>query len=1000
MANTADIGNVKSTAGTINHFVKAIQDNILEKNEELSSAPSSFINVLLDQMGALNSANFYEMLMIKQEAVKSTAKLRRSLVRYLNSEEFTGILGKPALYTFNLGFKIKDLIDYSVKIPGSADLYKITINKDSIVAMIDKPPFTLDNDIDVFMREVIEPDGSINNKFFAKYTTGISSVNSIISNPFIKSIIQVVDGEKYFILNLALRQYQRNYTEINSLNSSINKYEFSVDYPSNLYTFEVMYKPSNSADYVVLHGEPDGVQSKDGYNFSLVDKTIGTKSIKIKFSRNPEMFSPINGSSLKIITYTTDGSKGNFTIHNLSDGTPPIRGVQFNQDTDDIFQSAINKIVPIITISGSESSGGRDEMTIDELRDFVIRKSDSEVITLLELEEIAKSFGMRFSKERFDIIDIYYRLSGIVKTDKNIMDTTSGLVEFDLDKLQYSYLTSSRILSPKNLAKFNYNKFKLINIDEITPVSSYVNTFNKLDIDIHDREFFFPYFMRIDLSSYVDSKVYDMSVKDIRPMIFEYYNESSTSEASIDYCSIIRDPMNDIIYPGDIENVQYTFIKGSYSISCNVQISDLIYDEPLDDELIKVYITLAGFNGSYIINDDNITITKIDDTNKIINITAKIYTDCGIDEYDRLAITDGSIKKFPRQVNDDVTYLLDNTIDVSINISFKGTKRSDNIVYDTIPTSSDIANGFNGISAIYTLKDVNLFKNITNIIKPIIDIKVTRGDQLKYTENVEDYYEETIFERDSDGSIVYETVQLPGGESEQFPKILHRRFDTVYNSDGEVVYRHKVGDLKYDSSGNPVYENVDGTVVIEARDFPLVDRIYSEYSNYSKTIEAFNVLVNKVESFQNLSPTGTSGKLGILNTIGSGNYFFINRKTGTEELIDRLALSFQIGIKLDGEDIDSNLLIDSVKSSIVSYIQLNSTSQSISFMEMMSYVKENTYGIRYYELYKVNNYDEGVCHSIYTKQNINNFDIVTIKNAVNVVDGVMVFTPDIKVTII
>ena len=86
------IGSIKSTAGVINHFVKNIQDHLLNDEEELSKSPTSFVNLLLDQIGSINAANFFEMISIKQEAVKSTAKLRRSLIRYLNSEEITNIL--------------------------------------------------------------------------------------------------------------------------------------------------------------------------------------------------------------------------------------------------------------------------------------------------------------------------------------------------------------------------------------------------------------------------------------------------------------------------------------------------------------------------------------------------------------------------------------------------------------------------------------------------------------------------------------------------------------------------------------------------------------------------------------------------------------------------------------------------------------------------------------------------------------------------------------------
>ena len=636
---------------------------------------------------------------------------------------------------------------------------------------------------------------------------------------------------------------------------------------------------------------------------------------------------------------------------------------------------------------------------IEDLRDYVITKSDSKSITLIELEELASVKNLRLSKERSDILEIYYRLSGIVQSDATIVDSTSGLVELNLNKLRYSPLTSTYMLSPKTLINYLNEKFYLI--DNVTDILTYINTYNKLNLNISEREFFFPYFMRIDLSSYVDSKVYNMYVNDVRPMIFEFFNENSTSEASIDYCSILRNPMDDELYNEVIENVEYNRIKGTYKFICNIQISDTIYDQPLEDDLIRIYIKLIGSEKSYIINNDNLVITKIDDINKIIKIEAEIYTDCGIDIYDQITAVDNSVNVFPRQLNDDSTYLIESKFDLSINISFKGTKRSTDSLYDLILKSEDVADGFYGVSAIYTLKDVELLKNITNIIKPIIDVKVTRGERLRYTENVPDTYDQTIFETDEFDEIIYEDLTLPDGQVKQIPKILHRRFDIKYDEQENIIYKHLIGDFMYDEiTGEPLYENDEEVIYIEARDFPLLDRVYAENSTFKSTNDAFQALINTINSFQVLLPTGTSGKLGVLNTIGSGNYYFINRKTNIEEPIDRLALSFRIGVKPDGTDIDEDILIETIKSAIVSYVKTNSTNSTFSFMEMLDYIKTNNFGIKYFELYKVNDYDEGICHSIYSKSTETNFDIITIKNIVELTDNGIEFIPDIKVSII
>jgi len=995
MANT-ELANLKSTAGTINHLTKVISDSILSSNEELSRSPTSFINLLLDQIGTLNAINFYESLSIKQEAIKSTAKTKRSLVRFLNSTEFKGIYGKPASFTFSLGFRVKDIIETSVM--ESTNLYKLTINRDSIVAMLDKPSFSIDNNIDIYARKILV-GSTYEYRFFAKYDIVTGSVHSIVSNPFIKSFLQYIDGEQYFIMNLNLKQYTRSYNYFNALNSGSEKYEFNVQYVENLYAFEVLYKPTADSEDIILVGEPDGVVTIDGYNFSISENNSGNKSITIKFNRNPSYFHPVNGSSINIVLYTTTGTGGNFTIANWNDVDPQIRGLVLAQDMDNIYQKPINNLIPIVTIADITSSGGKGEMTIDELRDYVNRKDDIKLLTIPELENAAKAVNLRFAKERFDILEIYYKLSSIVKTDSTIIDTTSGLVELDIKKLHKSITTNTNILSPLDILKFNSSKFKIIDQDEISPIANYIQEYNKINFYMGGREFFFPFFMRLDLTSYVDAKIYDMSINETKPMIFEYYNSTSTSEASIDNISIIRDPLSEEILYHDSDTSDsdiYSVYRGKYTVSFNMQINELIYNSLDTEDVIRIYIKLIGKNGVFVITNDSI-ITTVDDTNNIINVRTEFYTDCGIDDYNRLAITEGSIQEFPRVTSPYSVYLIDEIVDMSVFISFKGTTRSN---YDDILTTNDKLNGFEGVSAVYTIKDIQLIKNITNTIKPIVDIKVSKGNQLLYTENIPETYEEVIFEVDGDGNNVEIPVTLPDGTIINTPKILHNIGDIVHDVNGNIIYRHIIGTPILDDNGYPRYTYPTETVFFELRDFPLVDRIFSEYGNYINTINAFKTIINKIEAFQVIGPTGSSGKLGVLNTTGAGEYYFINRKTGIEERLDRLSLSFSIGIKLLEDNVDTTTIFDNIRAEIVKYINDRATIVSTSFMEMMDYIKDTVFGIKYYELYKVNNYDEGICHSIYTKDNTDNYDIVTVKNIAYLENDELIFKPDIKLTVI
>lgn len=1018
MATT--IGNIKSTAGTINHIVEAIRSNVLGENEELSNSPTSFLNILLDQIGSINSANFFEMLTLKQETNKSTAKTRRALISYLNDSEFVGVLGNPAIYTFCIGFTLTDLLMYSI----GTSLKKITINRDTIISMLDKPQFTLDYNIDVYSKftgaDVDDPTNSSNIKnytFYAQYKVETSSVVGSVSNPFIKSYIKIVNGVQYFMMNLPMKQYSRTVKEYLSLNSATMKFEFDVNYLNNLYGFEVFYKENDNTSYRLLVGQHDGTFNKDGYNYSLKERTTGQKSLTIKFHRDPLKFSPINGSSLKIVIYTTEGERGNFYIQNWDKELPPINGIEFVQNRDIAEEDAIFSITPAITIIGPESTGGRNELSIDELRQFVIYKSNSKNITIPELELIAKAQGMLMEKERSDLLAIYFKLIGYIEYQGLQIATTPGFVNLDISKLPYSRSVENFVLTPLNLMSLetDINRFNLI--DNPIENRNYIENYNSRGAIT--RNYFFPYFMKINLGSYVDSKVYDMSSNITYPTIFEYYNNGSNSIAGIGSCKLYRNPMNESI---EYNETHYEY-NGKYYITFDLQVDALMYTSiksylngNTTSKDLVVYVGLKGVSTSYFVNDDNLNIStypigSVNDLNNTLLVTVELDTDSGVDNYDRVHLIKRSVIQYPRiegsQPNEEC--FIDSTVDVKLYVSFKGTTKSSTILYNQVLTSEDHSDGFVDISAVYSIEGVNLLTNITDMIKPTIDIKLDQSNVYEtYTTNIQDKYSSTIIAKNPDGSEQFETVDIVANgvvNSMQVPVILHRVGELIFNEDGSPVYAHVIGDIVYDVSGNPILKSGGGTVTIcEIIDLPLVDRIHSG-SGYDVVMKAFDDIRSRISALITYSPTGVSAKLGVFNTVGGGDYYFIDKTLNDIVTpLDRMALSLCIGVKIDS-DIDPTAITQLIKNEIVKYIRSNSTAPTLSFVEMFDVIKTNVVGIKYLELYTVNDYPTGACQSLNLKVSDTNKGIITIKNIVDltnsdIINNVLTFKPDIDVSII
>ena len=1025
MADT--IGSIKSTAGVINHVSDAINKAIVGSSEMLPTSPTSFVNTLLDQIGSISSAKFFEMLSIKQETNKSTAKLRRSLVRYLNSTEFVGILGSPSSFTFSLGFSLTDLVQYgAIDIPNLTQ--KVTINQGTLIPLLDKPPFTLDHSIDITIKRKFVFDVNTNTAdpanytFYAQYLLDTSKVIPSISNAFVKSYIITEGGLPYFMMEIVTRQYVRNETIITSINTSTMQYEYDIPYSDELYAFEVFYKENDNVDYVWLQGQPDGVFNGNGYNFVLRDRTTGASSLVVKFHRDPTKFTIANGSTIKIVVYTTQGSKGNFILTNWNTATAPITNINFIQDRTIQAEDAIFSITPAIALNGPEASGGSDEMTIDDLRTFVITKSDSKNITLVELQALALKQNMKLTKERFDILQIYFRLIGYVEDSGIQITTTPGFVSLNIDLLPYSDAVEMYILTPQNfmIPDSNY-KFSIdgsIKNNNLSESTNYIRNYNNKVTTV--RHYFFPYFMKLNMGSYVDSKVYDMSANDSYPTLFEHFNQSSTSIAGISSCTVYRDPMNtvtEIISTNANGKITYA---GKYRISFSMQISALMYANLFDvngnivPNQMNMFINLVGPSASYLVSNDtnHIIIKPLSAKDGVVSVTVILDTDNGIDDYDRLHLIN-SVVPFPTITSPSSDYFIDSIVDMNVFVGFAGTVPDGWTGYTTVDTTIPL-------SAAYRVKDINLYTNITDLIKPTLDVKIDPTSVYKvYENNVQAKYTTTIVAKNSDGTDILhsESVLVAGVPTTiQVPEILHQKGDFIFDTDGITpIWAHLKGEIiLYDALGNIVDEGGQPELadsyyptLIEAIDLPLVDRIHSFGSGYNTTRSAFNSLRNRISALMNYAPTGSTAKLGVFNTIGSGNYYFFNRNLGNIKTpLDRMALSFTVGISLEDSTIDQVTTTSAVVTAIVNYIRANSTASFVSFVEMMDYVKTTVVGIKYYEIYSVNDYPNGACQSITLNTSAtSNNGIITIKNVVDldnsdIANDIIVFKPDISVSII
>lgn len=997
--------NFKSTAGVINGLTSAIRKGIIKEGEELPSTPASFINILMDSIGSLSSANFYETLAIKNELHKSTARSERSLIRYLDSEQLVGIYGKPAVFSFSIGFSLDDIVQRGVSI--DINTKKVTINKNLQIMMMSNPEFTLDYNIEIIAKykqitinngsdasKDINPDNYL---YFAKFVYEESSVRPKINNPFITTYMKVVNGKKYIMLKVPMKQYYRRSYNFNTINSSMSRYDFELPFNNNIYGFEVLYKKDDKSSYELIKGYPDGEVISTGYNYSIVERPNGVKFVRISFNRNPDSFAPIDGSSLFATIYETSGEAGNFFLVNWNRETPPISKVLFNQNTDKEDEIVVNYMIPAVEINGPESTGGRNKLSLDKLRTYVVNNDDSKTITMVELEAIAKDFGMRLSKERFDLLEIYFKLTSYLEDNKvGLIQTLTDDIELIPDNMVTLEATNSLMLTPKHMLQQNTDGglvipkfFKILPQDDIVPYKEYVMNYNK---DSGVDNYYFPFFMMINNSKYIEPKIYNMCVNDLYEAVFEFFNYRSSSQASINDMLVYRNPKDDIITnDGNYE--------GKYKLSTDIQVSELVYNSIVNKAPdIKLVFILRGISDDkkYIlkVSDNNITIKS--DKDKIITVTADITTDCAVNNLDKIYVK-GIIPYVPGATTTipDAKYFIDSEINIDILVAFRGTEPDDIIKYQDILSESEINDGFKDISAVYTVKNVKLLDNLTDLIKPIVDVKPGTTKYTLHETNVYKTYKENVYDLNPDG-----TIKMSGG----LPIILHKRGEFELDANNNKIILYAIGDIVLSDKGEPMPAPMTGSYRIKFTSIGsiLVNRIYDKNS-YLNVVDAFYNSKAKIDSIVPYLPTGVSGKLATFNTVTNDGYYFIDRSTSSKIQLDRVNISVHIGIKLL-DDVDKDLIVENTKIKIIEYIRNNSTSTNVSFMEMLEYIKDTVLGIKFCELYTINNYNQGSCQQI-VLENPNATSVLNIKSIVDITNsnidtGNVVFKPDIKVTVI
>ena len=825
-SHTSAMSLTKSWADTFKKYA-------LNKNEELSDDPGSSFNIFLHLTAQGAAKMMYEQAARINEITEDTAILPKSLLNKLNSEELSGIYGAPASTTIAFCIKEQDIIDNSVPITEKFDALttrNLVINKELTVTFESHPSFVLPYNVIIYCKPIKESyieNGEtkyrITYNIYGNYDLPDSSNDGMrsvfgINSPNISSRKMRYENETY--IAFFLKMYQMTRKEETFYISNNMTADVSFQFDDSLIGFELFRNKVGTNDWILMGpGTPEGndITSENGYNYSY-DYKRSSQNLNLIFSKLGDKTSLNVGDNLKCVIYSTLGTEGNidfpYMINNLNNMV-----ITYNQDMSIANQSKMVDIVCLAFARDSKSSGGKDQLDIETIRQNLITKKYSRKILITNNEIInkCKEYGLDAYKARGDIISIYYRAVDKLEYKDMILSTGTNDFEFDIADMKpllegyniYLIRPTDVFEYDQNNKKFKYrplvnNKDPSKNLDSYL---QYVEKYNESSNINNILQACFPFFIQYRNTSNPLVTVYDMNVDTSEFLEFTSYDESVTlDKCDISFMNIYRNP-----YKG--------FENGSFDQESadTYYVSFVVYTG--ENTLNKIYQQCHDPDGNNYVNSK-----ILEEYNKqYLKINVKMFGVASENTYQvdptSVMITNIDTMLDDKYIKYQLTFTTSNYVNDNKQIFLKGVKNASSISNDyssLIPvdttvkfiiegsfTNSEI-NPYNKSSIVYQSDSVKLVNYIDSAFGLEFDIKTKTLEYYKYESDIPYRYTSLVYKKNPN----YDS-SIKDQENPNYYQYLCKTDENgiplfnIIEIDGNTVsvpifdIAHNIGDIKY-----------------------------------------------------------------------------------------------------------------------------------------------------------------------------------------------------------
>lgn len=373
--------------GTVNDLQK---DMMGDQDEETLSIGINGYLASVQSMQIQNSIITSSEL--GNELIPSKAKFEKNIIAHAIIQNITDINAQPATMSIMIGIIKSDLEEQFQN-----DIFRFDRESKIFINSIE---FHFQYDI------VLSRTLGINNQYTyaARYDMSLKNPLSKITNPYLKTpFVQSYGGVEYLFIYCDIIQVKLNTVQSKLISSTpIENKVFEFNYAEQLAGFNIRVTENGKTTYLTPVFEGIGVDQNltDFCYYSFID----LNNIRVTF--DSISYVPQMNALIEAEVWTTLGTEGNFSYsRNFS---TMISSVNYNY-----------KNLPVRIMIGSDSEGGVDKKSIEELRKLIPKEALS-----------------RGSLSNTTSLQNYFNM---INTDENKLDIQTK-VDNQFERSYYAYL--------------------------------------------------------------------------------------------------------------------------------------------------------------------------------------------------------------------------------------------------------------------------------------------------------------------------------------------------------------------------------------------------------------------------------------------------------------------------------------------------------------------------------------------------------------------------------